>query len=175
VELGLLGFGWGVGGVLAMLLFAIYRLAPMAMELSALALTSMHWAALLFSVGYMAYAEGYKGFHLSFAPRLIVRARYLSRHASPVTMILAPLFCMGFIHATRKRMILSISLTLMIVFFIVVVRMLPQPWRGIVDAGVVTGLLLGVMSILYHLMQSMVRPDLLTISPDVPGVTSIEP
>ena len=172
--MGLLGFTWGVGGVQLMLLFAIYRLSPMAMELSELPLNSLHWLALLFSIGYMAYAEGYKGFHKSFAPRVVVRARYLKKHASPVKTILAPLFCMGFIHATRKRMILSISLTLMIIFFIVVVRMLPQPWRGIVDAGVVAGLLFGMTSIFYFLIQSFVRPELLTISPDVPGVTSIE-
>ena len=174
MELGLLGFGWGIGGVLLMLLFAVYRLTPMAMELSALSLTSLHWFALLFSVVYMAYAEGYKGFHKSFAPRVVVRARYLKKHASPGKAVLAPLFCMGFIYATRKRMILSLSLTLMIICFVVIVRMLPQPWRGIVDAGVVTGLMFGVTSILYYLIQSFVRPELLTISPDVPGVTSIE-
>ena len=160
--------------MLLMLLFAIYRLTPMAMELSRLPLTSLHWFALLISIGYMAYAEGYKGFHKSFAPRVVVRARYLKKHASPGKAALAPLFCMGFIFATRKRMILSISLTLMIIFFIVIVRLLPQPWRGIVDAGVVTGLLLGVTSIIYYLVQSTIRPELLTISPDIPGVTSIE-
>lgn len=172
--MGLLGFGWGVGGVLLMLLFAIYRLAPMAMELSDLTLSALQWLALLFSISYMAYAEGYKGFHKSFAPRVVVRARYLQKHATLAKVVLAPLFCMGFIHATRKRMILSISLTLMIIFFVVVVRMLPQPWRGIVDAGVVTGLLFGVTSIIYYLIQSFVKPELLTISPDVPGVTTIE-
>jgi len=81
---------------------------------------------------------------------------------------------MGFIHATRERMILSISLTLMIVCFVFAVRMLPQPWRGIVDAGVVTGLLLGVGSIFYYFVQSLVRPDLLKAPSDVPGITSIE-
>lgn len=157
-----------------MLLFAIYRLAPMAMELSAWSLTTLQWLALLFSVGYMAYAEGYKGFHKAFAPRVVVRARYLLKYASPAKAALAPLFCMGYIYATRKRMILSISLTLMIICFVIVVRMLPQPWRGIVDAGVVTGLMLGVSSIVYYLVQSFTKPELLTVSPDVPGVTSIE-
>ncbi|MBT8147475.1 MAG: hypothetical protein KJN90_11525, partial [Gammaproteobacteria bacterium] len=135
---------------------------------------ALQWFALLFSISYMAYAEGYKGFHKSFAPRVVVRARYLEKHATLGKAVLAPLFCMGFIHATRKRMILSISLTLMIIFFIVVVRMLPQPWRGIVDAGVVAGLMFGVTSIIYYLIQSFVKPELLTISPDVPGVTTIE-
>lgn len=172
--MGLIGFGWGLGGVLTLLLFAIYRLTPMATELLRLSLTSLHWLALVFSIFYMAYAEGYRGFHKSFAPRVVARARYLRNNASPLRTLLAPLFCMGYIYATRRRMILSISLTLMIVCFVIIVRMLPQPWRGIVDAGVVTGLLLGVASILYYLIQSAIRPESLTVSPEVPGVTSIE-
>jgi len=169
---GFIGFGWGLGGVLTLLLFAIYRLTPMAVELARLSLGTLHWLALAFSIGYMAYAEGYRGFHKSFAPRLVARARYLRNHASPLKTFLAPLFCMGYIYATRKRMLLSISLTLMIVCFVIVVRMLPQPWRGIIDAGVVTGLWLGIFSIFYYLVQSVIRPELLTVSPDVPGVTS---
>ena len=172
--MGLLGFGWGIGGVLLMLSFAIYRLYPMAMELSTIPLTSLQLLALFFSILYMAYAEGYKGFHRSFSPRVVARARYLRNNASLVKIILAPLFCMGYIYATRKRMILSISLTLVIISFVVLVRLLPQPWRGIVDAGVVTGLLLGIASILYFDIQSNIKPELLTVSPDVPGVTSTE-
>ena len=36
-----------------------------------------HWAALIFSVVFMSYTEGYKGFHLGFAPRVVIRANYL--------------------------------------------------------------------------------------------------
>ncbi len=167
--MGVIGFGWGIGGVLTILLFAVYRLSPMAFALLEQSLTSLQWAALVFSIVYMAYAEGYRGFHKSFAPRLVARASYLRSHASLGRIFLAPLFCMGYIYATRKRMILSISLTSMIVCFVILVRLLPQPWRGIVDAGVVTGLILGVASILYYLVQSFVRPELITVSPDVPG------
>ncbi len=172
--MGVIGFGWGIGGVLMLLLFAIYRLSPMALDLASFTLSPLQLAGLAFSVVYMAYAEGYRGFHKSFAPRLVARARYLRENASLLRIFLAPLFCMGFIHATRRRMILSISLTSMIVCFVILVRMLAQPWRGIVDAGVVTGLVLGVCSIFYYLVQLFVRPDLLTVSPEVPGVSSIE-
>lgn len=170
--MGFIGFGWGIGGVITILLFAVYRLWPMAFELMGQSLSSLHWVALVFSILYMAYAEGYKGFHKSFAPRLVARASYLRSHASLGKIFLAPFFCMGYIYATRRRMILSISLTSMVVCFVLLVRMLPQPWRGIVDAGVVTGLILGVCSIFYYLVQSFVRPELLTVSPDVPGVTA---
>ena len=160
---------WGIGGVLFLLIFAIFRLAPMALELERSAMSEVHWLALIFSVIYMAYAEGYKGFHLGFAPRVVVRARYLANNPRPLHVLLAPLFCMGYIYATRKRQILSFALTAMIICFVLIARSMPQPWRGIVDAGVVVGLGLGVVSIAYFLIISSNDPARLTVSAEVPG------
>lgn len=174
MKVGIIGFGWGLGGVLALLLFAIYRLTPMAMELTGFSLSALQWLALAFSIICMAYMEGYKGFHKAFAPRVVVRAGYLRQHARAGTAVLAPLFCMGYIHATRRRQVLSYLLTLMIIVLVSIVRLLPQPWRGIVDAGVVTGLVLGVASILYYLVQSFHSPDRLDVSPEVPDQPPID-
>ena len=164
-----IGFTWGVGGVLLLLVFAIYRLAPMAMALENSPMNQVHWLALIFSVVYMAYAEGYKGFHLGFAPRVVSRANYLRENPRPVHILLAPLFCMGFIYTTRKRKLLSIGLTIMIICFILIAQILPQPWRGIVDAGVVVGLAIGTASILYFLIIAGINPDLIHASAEVPG------
>jgi glucose uptake protein GlcU len=60
---------------------------------------------------------------------------------------------MGYVHATPRRRIMSIALSCMIVCFVLLARMLPQPWRGIVDVGVVAGLVVGVGSIVYYLLQ----------------------
>lgn len=147
-----IGFAWGVGGVLLLLIFAVLRLGPMALELIGMELQQIHWIALGVSIGYMAYAEGYKGFHLAFAPRVVARASYLHAHPRPVHVLLAPVFCMGYIYATPRRKLLSFALTTMIIVLVLLVRLLPQPWRGIVDAGVVTGLMLGILSILYFLL-----------------------
>ena len=163
-----LGFSWGIGGVLSLLLFAIYRLAPMALDLANSTLSLLHWAALVFSIVYMAYAEGYKGFHLGFAPRVVVRANYLRENPRIYLVLLAPLFCMGYIHATRRRRLLSIGLTAMIICFVLVARILPQPWRGILDAGVVVGLGIGIISILYFVPLILRAPDDVGIATDVP-------
>ena len=141
----------------------------MALELESSTMNEVHWLALVFSVIYMAYAEGYKGFHLGFAPRVVVRARYLADNPRPLHVLLAPLFCMGYIYATRKRQILSFALTTMIICFVLIARSMPQPWRGIVDAGVVVGLGLGVLSIAYFLIISSNDPARLTVSAEVPG------
>ncbi len=141
----------------------------MALELENSSMSMVHWLTLAFSVIYMAYAEGYKGFHLGFAPRVVVRARYLANNPRPLHLLLAPLFCMGYIHATRRRQIVSFVLTTMIICFVLIARSMPQPWRGILDAGVVVGLSIGVLSIGYFLIISSSDPTRLTISAEVPS------
>ena len=164
----LLGYIWGVGGVLILLLFAIYRLAPMALALEGASMEIKHWACLAFSISYMAYAEGIKGFHQGFAPRLVKRALYLKQNPSISYVIFAPFFCMGYFYATKKRQITSLGLTGLIVCFVILVRLISQPWRGILDAGVVTGLTIGCGSILYFLYLSTIRAEVISISADFP-------
>lgn len=140
----------------------------MALALESLPLSLLHWAALIFSVLYMAYAEGYKGFHQGFAPRVVIRANYLRQNPRISHIVLAPIFCMGYIYATRRRKLLSYGLSTMIICFVLIARMLPQPWRGIVDAGVVTGLAIGIVSILYFLAIVLYKPESLAVSAEVP-------
>jgi hypothetical protein len=52
---------------------------------------------------------------------------------------------MGLFHARPRNLMLSWGLVGAIVTLVVLVRLLPQPWRGIVDAGVVIGLVWGVV------------------------------
>lgn len=162
------GFIWGVGGVLTLLAFAVLRLGIVAIESFAYPLTAIHWALLLVWVPYMLWAEGYKGFYRGFAPRVVARAHYLAEHPRPLHVLLAPLFCMGYIHATRRRRLLSMGLTAMIIGFVLLVRLLPQPWRGLVDVGVVAGLVLGVGSILYYLSVLQRDPAALPVAAEVP-------
>jgi hypothetical protein len=75
---------------------------------------------------------------------------------------------MGYIYATRKRKIISIGLTLMIICFILIARILPQPWRGIIDAGVVVGLSIGIISIAYFIFLAILNPLAIEISAELP-------
>lgn len=118
------------------------------------ALNWYHWAALLLSIIFMAYSEGYKGFQLKFSPRFAARCRHLRDEPTLLHALLAPLFCMGFFHTTRTRKIATYVLTLMILGFIQIAHMLPQPWRGILDMGVVTGLTWGLISLFYYLQRA---------------------
>ena len=155
---------WGILGVLALLAEAIVRLTPRVVELRHIDMTTLQWVVLVGWVAFNGYSEGYRGFHQNFSPRVIVRAQHLSVHPRPLFIALAPLYVMGHIHATRRRLIVSWALTAGIVAIIVAVRYLGQPWRGIVDAGVVVGLAIGSVSILYYWVGR--RPD---VPPDVPS------
>jgi hypothetical protein len=158
-----IAYYWGLLGVIGLIAAAVLRLTPRMWELTGHALGPLHWLVLLVFTPYMAYAEGYKGFHLNFAPRVVARALYL-REMPPVSMarqllltLLAPLFCMSFFHATRRRLLISWLLTSAIVALVIVVSRTPQPWRGIVDTGVVTGLALGLLSLLWHWQRWAIR------------------
>lgn len=135
---------WGVGGFLALLLFALWRLVPMALASTELPWNALHWAIFGLNLLVMGWFEGYRGFQKGYSPRLAARARHLFDFATARQALLAPLVCMGFLDAPRRRLIGAWALTGGIVAVVMVYRLLPQPWRGILDAGVVLGLLWGV-------------------------------
>ncbi len=161
--------GWGVGGVLGILSNAVLRLWPLAAEpVRSGAMTPVLWVVAIAWILFMGYTEGYRGFHRAFAPRVIVRARWLSENPRGYLVVLAPLFCMGLIHATKVRKIVSWSILIGVICLVLIVRSLDQPWRGIIDSGVVIGLGIGAVSILIHLVRSFLgqTPE---IPPDVPS------
>ncbi len=73
---------------------------------------------------------------------------YLRRAATIPTALLAPLFCIGLIGAAPRLQRMTWLGAGLIVLAVLVVQRLPQPWRGIVDVGVVLGLSWGLVSFL---------------------------
>jgi hypothetical protein len=144
---GVIGAIWGVLGVTLLLGRGLFALAPYALGLYEVDLEWFHWVLLTVSIFFMGYTEGYRGFQLKFSPRTAARALYLKRNPSLVRVLLAPFFCMGFFYATRKRKALSWSLSIAIIGLVVLVGKLEQPWRGIVDVGVLVGLTWGIASL----------------------------
>ena len=163
---GVLAAIWGFGGAFLLIGYAVWRLTPLMMEAFDYQMSILQWLVLILNVAFMAYSEGYKGFQLAFSPRVAARTLYLSRNPSMLRVILAPLFVIGYFDATRRRMIASYMLTLMIIVFVILVHQLSQPWRGIVDAGVVVGLIWGLASMLYFIVQAF-RVDNFTYSPEI--------
>jgi hypothetical protein len=160
---------WGVAGVTLLLLSAITRLGAVALEpIQAGALAWWHVALYGGSIVFMAYTEGYRGFQRAWSPRVVARAMHVARNPRPLLVVLAPLVCMGFFHATRRRMIVSWVLTLAILTAVLAVRRLDQPYRGIVDAGVVVGLGWGLVALLWYFGQGLAGRAM-PVPADVPG------
>jgi hypothetical protein len=108
---------------------------------------------------WFAYVEGYKGFQTKFAPLVVTRSFTLipGKYGTKwYHFILAPPYSMGLIHASRKRKIVSWSVTAGVAAIVAVVKKLPYPWRNIVDAGVVAGLSWGSISILLLYLKSWI-------------------
>lgn len=157
---GALAATWGVVGVVLLLVRGISRLVPHALELRHIELSLVSGAALAAWTFFMAYAEGYRGFQRGFSPRVVARASELARHPTWVRGVLAPLYCMSLFAAERRRMIVSWSLLVMIIGLIVGVSRLAQPWRGIIDAGVVVGLTWGLVALVVFAVRRLgARPQ----------------
>ncbi len=159
---------WSIGGVLGLFVQAIVRLLPRALEpIFDGSLDVAAGIAYAVAIVGMAYAEGYRGFQQRFSPRAVARALHLAEHPRPLLVLFAPLFTMGLVHATRRRLIGSWSLLLGIIGLIVLVSMLAQPWRGAVDAGVVVGLTWGVLATLALLIRAF-RGTPPEVEPELP-------
>ena len=152
---GQFGAYWGVIGVCMLLIFSVYRLTIIALDSLQFPFLWYHWLMLVGTLLFMAHSEGYKGFQKSFSPRVAARARYLKFNPNPWYVAFAPLFCMGYFHATGRRLIRSYGLTLGIILLVILVNQISQPWRGILDTGVVVGLIWGLVSVVIYFIQAM--------------------
>ena len=147
---------WGVLGALVSVSSAVYRLSPMIVE--AIGHPDAGWLHLAVAVpwvGFMAYTEGYRGFQQRFSPMVVARGLHLVAHPKPLHVLLAPIFCIGLFHATPRRLKLSWGVLSAVVVLVMIVRQLPQPWRGVVDAGVVVGLTWGIVATLVFLVRAL--------------------
>ena len=150
---------WGVAGTLALLGQALWRLTPLALEPLGTDLPA--WQAAIYAgwVVFNAYAEGYRGFQRSFSPRVVARAMHLGRHPRPLHVLLAPAFCMSLFHATRRSRIVSWCILVGVVGLVMLMHHVSQPWRGIIDGGVVVGLVWGALAIAVFFARALMgRP-----------------
>jgi hypothetical protein len=165
--MGGIGFVWGAIGSVGLLFYSALRLSFIAQEFFSFPATSMHWLVLLAWMAFMAYAEGYRGFQKAFSPRVAARLIWLKHNPNSWLVILAPIYAIGLIYASRRRFFTNLALLVLIVGFVMIALSLPQPWRSIVDAGVVVGLTWGILATLVFLFQAW-NADLTLVDPELP-------
>jgi hypothetical protein len=139
---------WAYLGVILLLGQSIARLVPVALEpLLRGDLTPVQHAVFWGWIGTSLYFEGYRGFHLRFVPRVKRRVGLLVAEPTVLRVALAPAFVMGFFDAPKADKRAAWGVTLAVLCAVYVVRTLGQPWRGIIDGGVVVGLAVGLISL----------------------------
>ena len=139
---------------------AIARLTPLALEPwrdgSLSSFQKLLW------IGWFAgnaYFEGYKGFQQRFSPRVVGRAAYLGDHPTLLRVILAPFFVLSLFHAKRAQLVFRWGFLIALYTLIWFVSHVPQPWRGIIDGGVVVGLAWGLVAVWYFFVQYLLDRD----------------
>lgn len=168
--LGTIGTIWGVAGAVTLLSFAISRMAGHALEAFSGHYELGIWHYLVGGIWlfFMAYSEGYKGFQKGYSPRVASRALYLRDKCTWLRLILAPLFCLGFIHSTKRRKITIFVLLIVISLIVMLFHKIPQPWRGVLDLGVVVGLGWGLIATLVFLVKFWTA-EKIAFDPEVVG------
>lgn len=147
-SLGTVAMVWGMLGVICLLSYGVSKMIGHTREGFTYSLGIWHYVVLVVWTFFMAYSEGYKGFQKGFSPRVAARAVYLRDRSTWWRLILAPPFCMGFFAAPRKRQITVVVLLIGITLLVMLFRMIPQPWRGVLDFGVIVGLSWGILATL---------------------------
>lgn len=162
-----IGASWAIFGIFLIIIYAIWRLGTRASLALEYQLGLWHYVLLIVWSGYMVYYEGVKGFGRSFSPRAVARAQYLASQGGWWQILAGPLFCFGYFATNRRRKVAIYGLTFGIIGFIWLIQLLPQPWRGIIDAGAVFGLTYGAGTLLYFALKARNRPDNYLVDPEV--------
>lgn len=149
-------FIWGVGGVLLLFGRALMRLAPVAWQpIADGSLSATQIGIYLAWVVFNAYGEGYRAFQRSFSPRVVARAYHLARAPRAVHALLAPAYCLSLFHANRRGLTVAWVMLVAIIGLVRLLKIMPQPWRGIVDGGVVVALAWGALVILVWSVKAL--------------------
>ncbi|CAJ1454683.1 unnamed protein product [Effrenium voratum] len=157
---------WGVLGVVAYLSYGVFKVVPIVLDGLGSIEETWQWGLLVVTLLFFAYVEGYRGFQLGFSPRVVSRAWVVSEETEAAPSwhkVLAPAFCIGYFHGTTKRVITSWAVTSVIFAVVIGVKQLDNPYRAIIDAGVIVGLsgsgalcsVWGILSIIFLYLASL--------------------
>lgn len=157
---------WAISGITLFLGGAIIRLLPNAIEALRSDLTYIQWLVAASWLIYMLATEGYYGFQKRMAPRFAARTLYVITQGTTVERILSPVFCIGYFGTIKKRLIVIWSLTVGIVVLIMAVRLLSEPWRGIIDLGVIAGVGYGLITVYVYTFKT-IRNGVQLVDPEL--------
>lgn len=138
---------WAVFGVAATLLEAIYRVSARAIVTLSSGLSVLEWMAFFSTVLLLGYFEGYRALQKRFVPHVVARALQAGHLRNPLWVLCAPLYALSLIGAERRAFLRAWVSVALIAAAVLVVRVLPEPWRGIIDGAVAIALSMGLIAL----------------------------
>lgn len=144
---------WAVGVIAVGFVEAIARLGARAWETVSAGLTPLHQAALVGVIVAFVYGEGMRALARRFVPHVVERAFRAGDDVSLRAAVLAPAFAMSLHGASPRSVARAWAGVALIVVAVFLVRALPEPWRGIVDAGVASALSWGLGALVLRFLH----------------------
>lgn len=139
---------WAVAGLVLLLGSAVFRLGERGLAVIAAGLAPREWLALLLLSVLFVVGEGYFALARKWVPRTLTRASALRGETRPLPRLLAPLHAMGLVAVPWRTAVRHWAGVAAIAAAVVIVRMFPDPWRGIVDFAVAAALAVGIVALL---------------------------
>jgi len=144
---------WALVGVCGLFASAICRLGWRGVLTIRLGLHPFEWVALALLTTAFVYGEGIRAIGRRWVPHFIGRARDVGQVPNAAVRLLAPLYGLSLIDASRGELAKAWAGLAAIAAAVVLVQMLPHPWRGIIDFAVAAALLWGLLAILRRLPE----------------------
>ncbi len=146
---------WTLIGVAALFTSAIYRLGTRGVATIQAGLGWGEWLVLVLLTVAFVYGEGFRALDRRWVPRLVERALLLRNDPRILVRLVAPLYGLSLVGAARDDLIRGWLLTTAILGAVLIVRALPDPWRGIVDFAVAAALAWGLVAILRRIPETV--------------------
>ena len=138
---------WALLGVALLFAVAIARLGARGLATVQAGLEPVAWLALLALTVTFVYTEGIRALQRRWGPHMLRRTTLLRTEPRLWIHLLAPLYALSLIAAPRRQLARAWAGLLAITAAVLVVRALPEPWRGIIDLAVALALTWGSVAI----------------------------
>jgi len=147
---------WAMLGVGAVFAWAVWRLGGRGVTTIRSGLDPLEWVVLALLTAAFAYGEGFLALDRRWVPRLVERARRLRDDRRLFVRALAPLYGLSLIGLGRRELLQGWLGTVAIIAAVLVIRSLPEPWRGIVDFAVAVALAWGLVAVVRRFPSALV-------------------
>lgn len=150
---------WALLGVALTFAVSVARLTERGIATLRGGLDPAEWMGLAVLTALFVYGEGIRGLQRRWVPAVLRRVAELRAEPRAWLRLLAPLHAMMLVGAPRGTLWRAWAGVAAIGAAVLIVRSLPEPWRGITDFAVACALAWGLMAILAGAPRLLARRE----------------